>query len=38
MGRECVIEDVDDGDRGGVIIPVFRKKFELTGKSTAKVF
>ena len=22
VGRECVTDDVDDGDRGGVIIPV----------------
>lgn len=23
VGRECVTDDVDDGDSGGVIIPVF---------------
>ena len=30
VGRGCVIDDVDDGDSGGVIMPVYRRKFELT--------
>ena len=30
VGRECVIDDVDDGDSGGVIMPVYRREFELT--------
>ena len=30
VGRGCVIDDVDDGDSGGVIMPVYWRKIELT--------
>ena len=30
MGRGCVIDDVDDGDSGGVIMPVYGRKIGLT--------